>query len=554
MKSLLAMKPLELMPIHFDYNDCLDDQLISVINYFRKDIQSDNLIWHLCGTWDFSFKSYIHNMTLGKVLNSNHYNEYNSYKKYYGVELSFHRNKTFNQFIGEATGELLLNKPVVLFQKSFWIPWDANYHVNQEYTHAYIIVGIDEDNETIIASDGYYLKQEVLIKYEEVKNGFVGEYITFNYIDQNSSIFKGLTSWKEALHQMLANVSKKDSQHDSMFIQMKTFAKTFKLLEDIKSENSVGSTNFVASDLYNALTSIVNSRKKIARFMKYLETKLDINQFSAFSVKFDLAATNWYRIQHMMLKSSISLDFSLIKHRISENICEVADLEENIAVEMRNFINSDLNYPTISNTRNLYNNYEKLSLLDLREYFNNKGFGELGLPRSASFLATGQYFSTQGLPQEDIWINSDMKFKFPNVYDDHFDNLYCNGQIIILDPDKYDYIMFLGCADVNNFSDELEIIYSDGSKEKIIISLSCWYVKAQFDDRIAWQGNLVEKRSDGTYMLSAHKYKIFSSKYPINNSKKYISAIRLPECSNMHLFAITMGIRGYKEASIYANH
>lgn len=134
-----------------------------------------------------------------------------------------------------------------------------------------------------------------------------------------------------------------------------------------------------------------------------------------------------------------------------------------------------------------------------------------------------------------------IKFHVPNITKISLDNLTCNGQIISVEKDQYNCFMLLGCSEQNSFTDEVEIYYSDGSNEKVIISLSNWYLPPQFEDCIAWQGNIVEK-VDGSSILSTHLYQIFASKYRMNLDNKHIISIKLPECLNMHLFAISLGI------------
>ena len=543
MDSVINRKLLELTPIHFDHNDCLEDQLVSVIAWFNKDIPVDNLIWHLSEAWDFSFTGLNEqNSSLGKRLKSDSSKIYDCYKNYYSVEVNNHHAASFEDFIEKAGRELSKDKPVVIIQKSFWIPWDPNYNVNQEYEHAYIVIAVDCDSEQIIASDGLYMKKNIHIDFDNVKNGFTGEFITFDYTGRTQGKDPGRDSWADYFDKMLKRIRWNDS-NNSIFKQMNDFAEKFEMLDDIKSENNDGSTNFVASELYQALSVIINRRKQLAQFMKYLETKYNMHSFSDFNIKFDLAASKWYEIQHKMLKASFLPDFTPIKKRIVNSIYEVADLEKGIAEEMNEFIHFRDGFRDAGSSNS--HEFEKLTMLDLKQHFNNKGFGRSGISGS-SFAATGQYFSSENLALRDIWEIENMSFEFPDVYNSAFDNLYCDGQIISIEPEKHNTIMTLGCSEVNNFSGEVEIHYSDRSNEKIIISLSDWYRTPQFGDTVAWQGHIVEKSSEGTSLLSTHEYKIFASKYTFNSSKKCVTSIKLPECNNMHLFAISLGVAGQK--------
>jgi hypothetical protein len=231
--------------------------------------------------------------------------------------------------------------------------------------------------------------------------------------------------------------------------------------------------------------------------------------------------------------------------RIAKSIRDVATLEKNIANKMQDFVleydhkKSNMMVSDNDNIKTPFS-YQKISFADLKGHFNNKGFGEFGKSR-ISFAKSGQYFSTHNFPEKFLWIVEDMIFQVPNIHDLSLDNISCNGQFITVEAARYGYVMFLGCAEQNSFSDEIEIGYSDGDSEKLIISLSDWYLPPQFNDHIAWQGNIVEK-VDGSYVLSAHLYHVFASKYKMNKDRREVVSVKLPWCRNMHLFSITLGI------------
>ncbi|BCN28795.1 hypothetical protein [Anaeromicropila herbilytica] len=547
MNIQIKNKLLDLVPIHFDHNDCLEDQLISVIGWFLEDIPRDQLIWHLCETWKFSFRENKNQCTsLGKALSSNVFNEYEVYQKYYGIDISSHTNATFDTFIMEAKKELSLGKPVVLIQKSYWIPWDPNYNVNKEYTHAYIVLDIDFEEKRFLASDGLYTQKNVPIDFENVRQGFTGEYITFEKINHSSFDNNTKNTWMNEIKTMIDNLHLEDEKN--IFNHMNVFADRVQTTESLIYENRMGSTNFVSSDLYNALSVVINSRKKLARFMKYLESKNDIKQFSDFTVRFDFAATKWYDIQHKFLKASFLPDFTFIKSRIVKSIREVKEVENDIAIEMKKFI---LNEELKANNQKKLNQFasenkihvpatlQKTEMIDMTKYFNNKGFGEMGQDGIA-FAEGGQYFSIKNLPKKKIWMIDDMKFNVPNFFTQSVDNLRCERQLIEVKPDSYHCLMLLGCSEQGSFSGEVEIGYLDGSSEKVIASLSDWYLPPQFTDCMAWQGNIIEK-VDGEFVQSTHLYQIFASKYSMNKTKKTVVSIRMPECQNMHIFAITFG-------------
>jgi hypothetical protein len=542
-KSLIKSRKMEIEPIHIDCNDCLDDQLLSVASWIRKDVPKENLAWHFGECWKFSFSNPVNDSkgALGKVLYENNSYEYDSYKKYYGVEIKYHHEKKLDEFFDGLQKELYYERPVVLIQKSYWIPWDINYQINNEYTHAYIITDVDYDNKNLIATDGYYSQKDILIDFSHVEKGFIGEFITFSYSNDMDRLCGKISDWKSLLRHTLKNV-KDNKGNFNAFSDMRDLAERLMLIDDINSENNPGDENFVSSKLYRAISIIINSRKKFARFMKHLERKTGIEMLCNMCKEFELSANKWLKIQHLMLKASIAGNYSAIKPKLYANIIEVAELEESIFVEMEGFVEEYNDHSQKNNeymNKTSFDDYEKYIFLDLESYFNTKGFGDAEEDSCPTLIFSGQYFSNENIPLDEVLIVDDMKFKFPEVKKHKLDSLYCKGQVITTEREKYNTIMFLGFSDTDNFSDEVEIEYTDNSVEKLMVAFTCWYINPHFGDMLAWEGSIFEKNLDGTAMQSSHKYKIFANKYSFNCSDKVVKSIRLPECENIHIFAIT---------------
>ena len=126
-----------------------------------------------------------------------------------------------------------------------------------------------------------------------------------------------------------------------------------------------------------------------------------------------------------------------------------------------------------------------------------------------------------------------MKFDF-QVYGE-YDCICCEGQEIKVPVDSYDYIMFLGYAIYENQVDDVIIVYSDHSEDKIMVEFTDWASDPRHGIVTAWEGDC-ESLDDG----SKYRGKIFAKKFRLPPKASYVESILLPINPKSRIYAITL--------------
>jgi hypothetical protein len=219
--------------------------------------------------------------------------------------------------------------------------------------------------------------------------------------------------------------------------------------------------------------------------------------------------------------------------------------ERSMMTDQVNSLDSEL----VSLVSRLYTEKRKLQdsgyiknyvFVDLSSVFNNEGFGStLSQNCEADLTGKGEYFFARELPLEHDWVIDGMKFRFPDIKDGAYDNVSCGGQVVKVPAGYYKSIMLLECSEWGNYCEALEVEYEDGTKQEIKITTSDWSSLPGSEEVKAWSGNAAARLKDGVKLWD-FTASIFATQYPLDKNRKTVS-LKLPDCRNMHLFAITLG-------------
>ena len=176
--------------------------------------------------------------------------------------------------------------------------------------------------------------------------------------------------------------------------------------------------------------------------------------------------------------------------------------------------------------------------IDLSEYFNNIGFGvtDRKLINKADFTGTGQFFIPEKFPWHKIYHVGNMSFKLAHIGENNADNISCMGQNILISNGLFSKLFILGCCEYGFFEGTFKIIYSNGDTVDLYVYFSDWTFAPSNGEYIAWEGF----KSENQNFDYSGKVKIFAREYDILQNQQEISSIVLPDCPNMHIFAITL--------------
>ncbi|MNW36265.1 hypothetical protein D3C74_132740 [compost metagenome] len=181
-------------------------------------------------------------------------------------------------------------------------------------------------------------------------------------------------------------------------------------------------------------------------------------------------------------------------------------------------------------------------VVDLTNYYNNKGVSWASLEIWASLEHSGLSLPGECLPNDEIVKCVQVPFYFPKTNMVDHDHMICEGQTITLDKvdQEYSYLYFLGFSTWGDYKEIVTLIYDD-FEEKSMIGLS-------FMNRLHWDEKLVFLEEeigitipnciDGNHNPLMISTGIWVNKISLSRHK--LRKIKLSDNPYMHIFAMTL--------------
>jgi hypothetical protein len=269
------------------------------------------------------------------------------------------------------------------------------------------------------------------------------------------------------------------------------------------------------------------------------------------------AASQWRLVYSAIAKAYYRLEFSPpLTANVRDRILRIADFEEGIAQKLRESQTASQRFPAEPPTpvpEEAVLVPERIIPVPISPYCNNKGFAtDISNPHQADLSGVGSFFLMEGLPCGRRLEVGGMRFQLSALGTDSFDNISCRGQIIMVDPDWYQRLMLLGCSEYGAFTATITARYSDGVAEAISVGFSSWgSPQPKFGETVAWSGAAVDKqptfyrsaaeerRHSGPAENSTVSRYLFAKTFPLKHPGR-LETITLPDCPNLHLFAIAL--------------
>ncbi len=529
-------KRLNVVPFHNDYAHCLDECMISVANYYRR-----NFILMYSQAWGFSFvENFYQSNNTGYSLDTDRGAIYELLCLYHGVQVTFVNKPEAVQVKNIIINELNNNKPVGVSMDTYNYSWDPNK--NQHGKHWFLITGVDTQKELFYCTDPFFQKRDAILDFKDFIDGYLGIHFTFNLVKEEIAEY----SWKDIINNTIDKISGRDQKGTNIFENMLKYADYVEKNTCLSNETS-GNVRIVDMPVYVGLQAISRGRKQYALFLEDIAAKYHIRELYKIADKLKHASTKWDAVRGIMVKGIVASNESIIKGKLPPKIREIANFEKDTFNLMTNIVMDSL-----SSDNQVITDMDKKSLrienidisndyiyLNLDKYFNNNGFGSiLNKETKANLNGTGLFFVAEDIPTEEIWHIEDMRFKFPRCLAGTNDNIACSEQFIEVPNVKGNTLMILATADFGSFNDLITVKYMDGSNEQISISCTELIFEPMYGECVAWEGRACERNENAVHIHNS-AVKIFAKNYRLKKPG-IISGIELPYLPNIHIFSMTL--------------
>ncbi len=503
---------------------CLDDCIATYTSWINRDYE---LMY--ADSWNFKCDPCNENINAPYDENKT---RCDNLELYHGVKITWDNDPFTDGTLEFFMNELKKNRPLILALDCFYCPWDWGFQSYHSEGHSFLITGF-QDSQNLYCVDPFFMKKDSLLPISYLKNGFK-RFATFSLTD----------SKQECNLSDLLKISAIKFIKNDVAIRIKNLANYIICSLDVEKE-LVKYKESPNTFLWNVFESDFYGRIEFVIMLHYIARKLNFleNNLMAISNRFLNIIEQWQVAKGMLGKIFMLKESQEIRSRLAIKISEIADSEKEIALELMNIQTNKLKKENIaipSGCPNFSWTGQQMEMLDLTKFYNNQGFGTATPDCNADLTGMGQYFLFEGLPKSEIWEIEEVKFKFSRVSEgDVLDNISCMGQKINLPLVCKHFVVILGCAEFGDFQEYINIRYSDGEIEKLLLRFTDWFANPRYGERVAWEGFVVNKNNNEVKLIN-RKYHIFMQKCSINSNNKTLSEIMLPECPNLHVFAITL--------------
>ncbi|AIQ31437.1 hypothetical protein P40081_27190 [Paenibacillus sp. FSL P4-0081] len=514
-----------------DNLDCLENSYASIGRYYGRGYECA-----LANSWSFRYERHP-GQSIGECLQTENNFSFSMLEQYHGVRAHVH-SCPINDAVTLLQEELRAGKPSVIELKSSCIPWDTNYTRHETpYEHAIIATGWDSLTQSFICTDSWYGCEREKISVKE----WVGERIPVTTF---------MISGKEAVPDVRDLLNKSLNHFERGSGENHPFSAMKKLAEDIRSLDLKAEFNGYrpllppyGPPISNHLYTISNNRKKFSVYLGYLSEQEwhGRNALKEIASDFKVLAEKWKIITGVFYKAFFTgAEESGLLKRISLKVQETADLEE----RLYNLITGVLQYaPDVTRQkpqqRPTLNNCETF---ELAPWFNNTAFGSIIGGHQADFTGTGDFFLSEDIPGDRCIQAGVVEFLFPEADGFKPDNISCRGQMIPVHFEKpiVGFLSILGCGEWGCPFESLIVHYEDMDSEQISVKVTDWEAtKPMFGESSIYSGRCA-KNENGVIQPLNHKVFIYDYHFKLTKLKK-IQYIELPDCSNLHLFALSAG-------------
>ncbi|WP_157696756.1 hypothetical protein [Brevibacillus formosus] len=527
-----AILDLDITPLHHESRNCKEDTIVTVASWWKCDYELMFL-----ESWGFTFdlSQWKNSGRLYQSITSGIGDMLTLLKQVHGIEIVVMGNKSLQDTVAIVESELKESRPVAFDLDSYYCQWSHGY---QKYhsIHTGLIVGVDPENHCYTLVDCFYEKKNVTIPIEHC---FKHEYRGIALFRKLPNAIEGV-EWKQLIMQALSRTLFQNQETNS-FDMMRSFAEVLEHLPTVEDEFN-GSKEVWMSPLLTVLYSISNGRKHFSTALQYVKTKYQVDDLVPLINDLAYAAAQWSTILSMITKAYYQSSDSQLIQRAASKIRMVAELEETIAVKLRSICEERPQNNQVDEKAEhgkTATEHRKMKYIDISDYCNNKGFSQLVSPAyRADLTLMGEYFLIDQLPDQTIWDVEGMKFSLSAFGENINDNISCAGQDMKVPEGYYSSIMLLGCSECGSYAERIEILYEDNEVSYIPIQFTDWYLEPIFGETTAWVGKGVQRKG-GEVKILEFPVRLLVQKYELNQRKK-ILRIKLPDCPNIHIFAMTL--------------
>lgn len=337
---------INLIPYYDKTYNCLENIYATVLNSYNVEH-----ILMFAYSWSFAF--YPKGDTLGARMKLSRHGKWRIedqdelIRRFCGVEINWHRIMEDKDIYDIAKSEIEESRPVCICIDSFCCPWHPLFQ-KDNIPHYILIIGFDDKKKSYLCMDPQYLGGigELPYDYYSSLSSRLHSLTTkYNVINHNTEGFKGCATFKkgrrleqidyEALIERALIRMNMESLEFSDFNSMRKLAGELESLENINIEVE-GKIDFNDAWLFRKIENIGGGRINFSKVLMFISNKSSHvnNEYKEIAHKLELCSRSWDNLRLLFFKAFYQKDQKRVLMKISNKVKDIADYEENIALEL----------------------------------------------------------------------------------------------------------------------------------------------------------------------------------------------------------------------------
>lgn len=496
--------------VSFFIPECVEHALVSYGETLGIDfVKAYAVSWK----FDFEDNQEKNNNVIGSCIYQK--SEYvDDYRKYNGIDLTYISVDSVEQLINVIIENCERNIPTIIHMDTYYSYWGFLYKKTHS-GHVAVAVGIDVDEKKICIVDPDYSEKPFWVGFELLVSAskfylqvIIGNEDKYTYDELVSEIFE------------------RKEQYMEQFSRIELFAKIFYKHFEPSNEFGVNCDidDVLDSEMIGNIREIVKNRNMFIVFLEQI-----INKYSNIEKVIEdlyISIGKWNTIMNLFFKAARTGWKNDFNEKIYNILMSISQVEREAYNQLcdckKNYIYKN-EFDDCMKT--------KCITIDISKSCNNKGFiFKNNRVKDCDLTGVGEYIELNNYGVS--LCNNEIAFKcfFENLYD----NIICNGQIINLDvKGKVISIEMLVCAEWGGCEDSIKIISNLGFEyNKKIVAYDISEVNINNVLVIGKSKNL-----DGSIV---NEQVGVTHNRIILDKEIHLKAIRLPVNPNMHIVAISI--------------
>lgn len=371
---------------------------------------------------------------------------FDAYEKYNGIRISFVWIENVECLINEIEKNWKKGFPTLIHMDTYYSYWGFLYEkVHSE--HVAVVVGIDREKEMVYIVDPDFSDKPFGIKFE--------------LLEKASKFYMVLAinnSEKYSYDDLLKLICNEKDEYLKQFDMIELFAIMFQEIFEPQKEFDISDSidEVLESELISKIRHIIKGRNLFVVFLEQISLQYsDIDKVIEYLY---ISMGKWNTIMNLMFKGARTGWKNNLNEKISNIIMSIAEIErEAYDVLCQCNKQEDQKKKTVCN-HIISMNYVNI---DISKYCNNKGFvfGNRKMRQNSDLTNAGEYVELDKKFENISYKGIRFKTYFQNKYD----NIICNGQMIQCFEGKIIYSLeLLICAEWGRCEDSLILCNEEG--------------------------------------------------------------------------------------------